>query len=550
MTDYVCKYSPVEILYGFGDEARLLNPMPGGFDAADRVTHRNICGFSRAIAETRLGNGNGPLLLSRCCDSIISVGDVLKSEGQEVFILNLPHDHAQCGKLAYKKVLMDFIGRCREYYGREFDSDAFRRAFKKTDDNMTGPYIALMGARLGDELLGYIKSRSPLPVRNNSCTGTRRLGLPPKTKDVDALMEWYADALLSQTPCMRMEDISARRALTSDPNLKGIIYNTVSFCDYYGFEYTDLNKKLRIPMLKIETDYTPQAEGQMKTRLEAFFENFGERAPKRRKIISTPVLSGKEQYTAGIDSGSTSTNAVILDSGRNIVGFYVVPTGVKISDSAKKALDIALEKAGLKFSDIKRTVTTGYGRSGIDFRERDVTEITCHATGAHFLNPAVRTVIDIGGQDSKVIHLDETGAVLDFVMNDKCAAGTGRFLEMMAQSLSLSLQEMSKYGLSWKEEITISSMCSVFAQSEVVSLIAADKNLEDIVHGLNRSVAMKVLALGGKGKMKKEYMMTGGVAKNIGVVREIEAQLGTRILVPREPEICGALGAALIAAED
>ena len=134
-------------------------------------------------------------------------------------------------------------------------------------------------------------------------------------------------------------------------------------------------------------------------------------------------------------------------------------------------------------------------------------------------------------------------------MNDKCAAGTGRFIEMMAQSLQLSLEEMSSYGLKWDEDIAISSMCSVFAQSEVVSLIASDKKLEDIVHGINNSIASKVVALGRRGNLEREFMMTGGVARNIGVVRAFEDKLDAEIIVPEEPDICGALGAALIASE-
>jgi predicted CoA-substrate-specific enzyme activase len=159
-------------------------------------------------------------------------------------------------------------------------------------------------------------------------------------------------------------------------------------------------------------------------------------------------------------------------------------------------------------------------------------------------------VIDIGGQDSKIIRLDERGGVRDFVMNDKCAAGTGRFLEMMAQSLGLSIEEMGIRGLSSRESITISSMCSVFAQSEVVSLIASGKRVEDIVRGLNRSVAAKVTALAGRRGMEREWMMTGGVAKNPGVVAAIEERLGGNVLIPEEPELCGALGAALIAREE
>ncbi len=194
-------------------------------------------------------------------------------------------------------------------------------------------------------------------------------------------------------------------------------------------------------------------------------------------------------------------------------------------------------------------VTTGYGRMGIAFRERDVTEITCHAKGAHFLDPSVRTVIDIGGQDSKVIRLDENGTVRDFVMNDKCAAGSGRFLEMMAQSLGITLEEMSVMGFEAQEDIVISSMCSVFAQSEVVSLIASGKRLQDIVHGINCSVAAKVTALAGRSGLQREWMMTGGVARNRGVVAAIEERLQGKLLIPEEPEICGALGAALVALE-
>ena len=240
---------------------------------------------------------------------------------------------------------------------------------------------------------------------------------------------------------------------------------------------------------------------------------------------------------------------MILDNNGNIISFAVVPTGVSVKNSAKKAYEEALGKAGLSDEQVARMVSTGYGRGGIGFESDEITEITCHARGAYFLNPNVRTVIDIGGQDSKIIRLNEKGCVRDFAMNDKCAAGTGRFLEMMAQSLDIPLSEMSLCGLKWDEDITISSMCSVFAQSEVVSLIAEGKKLSDIVHGLNAAVASKVIALGGRTGVEREYMMTGGVARNMGVVREIEVRLKDSICLPEEPQICGALGAALLALE-
>lgn len=550
MIDYVCKYAPMEIVKGFGEECTLCNPLPDNFAAVDQLTHRNICSFSRALIETRMKNSSDALLLTNCCDSLESACDVLRSINQTVFLLNLPHINKHCGKNIYKNELLKFIKDYTAYSGKNFDCAKFRRAFAQNVQETDGHYIAVTGARLSEELMEFIKGASPLPVKNNTCTDVRSFRNPPLTDSLEELLEWYADELLSQTPCMRMTDISSRKMLVNDPNLKGIIYNTVNFCDYYGFEYMKLRKQLTIPIIKIETDYTTQGAAQLKTRTEAFFENLKAplTAPPARKHFSTVHPRRLEQYTAGIDSGSTSTNVVILDSKQNIVSFSVLPTGVHVADSAEKALEDALKKAGLSKNQISRTVSTGYGRANIAFRKKDVTEITCHAVGAHFLNPAVRSVIDIGGQDSKIIRLNENGTVLRFVMNDKCAAGTGRFLEMMAQSLGLTLEEMSRCGLQWDEEITISSMCSVFAQSEVVSLIAEDKKLEDIVHGLNLSVASKVIALGGRARMEGEYMITGGVAKNTGVVRAIEEKLSSPVLVPDEPEICGALGAALIAA--
>ena len=199
--------------------------------------------------------------------------------------------------------------------------------------------------------------------------------------------------------------------------------------------------------------------------------------------------------------------------------------------------------------DIDALVTTGYGRTAIKNGDKSITEITCHARGAHFLNPEVRTVIDIGGQDSKVIRLDENGAVANFVMNDKCAAGTGRFLEMMARTMEMNLDQMSECGLEFKEDITISSMCTVFAESEVVSLIAQNKRTDDIVHGLNKAVAAKTASLVKRVGGEEAYMMTGGVAQNKGLVKTLEERLGTSLVISEKSQLCGALGAALFATD-
>ena len=257
----------------------------------------------------------------------------------------------------------------------------------------------------------------------------------------------------------------------------------------------------------------------------------------------------KHGYFAGIDSGSATTDVVILDQDRTIVAKVILPTGAGASNGAQRALEQALQQAGLTQADLTATVTTGYGRGVIQTGDKSVTEITCHAKGAHFLHPAVRTVIDIGGQDSKVIRIEPDGSVANFVMNYKCAAGTGRFLEMMARTLELSLEEISTIGLQWKEEITISSMCTVFDDSEVVSLVAQNKALPDIVHGLNQSVATRAAALFRRVGGENPCMMTGGVSRNRGVVAAIEERLGQPLFIHPDAQLCGALGAALFALE-
>ena len=257
--------------------------------------------------------------------------------------------------------------------------------------------------------------------------------------------------------------------------------------------------------------------------------------------------NGRKRYFAGIDSGSTSTDVAIIDRDATLVAHVVRSTGARAIDSAEAALSDALSQAGISKDELAYTVSTGYGRTGIGIGDAQVTEITCHARGAHHLDPQARTIIDIGGQDSKAIRMDEEGAVVSFAMNDKCAAGTGRFLEAMARILELSVDELAQMGTDWDEDITLSTMCTVFAESEVVSLIAQNKKTADIVHGLDASVASKTAGLVQRVHGEPEYLMTGGVAQNAGVVAALATKLGSPVRVPPDPQVCGALGAALIA---
>ena len=560
MINYVCKYTPLELFAGFGEECAALEEMPDNFDLSDQVAHANLCGFGKSIIQAVLEGKAKQLVLINCCDSIRRVYDIVKSTGKCTFLylLDMPHDTNACAKESMAQGILRLKKAYEDFSGKTFDRNAFLAAFSCQSDEAE-PYIGILGVRVSDALEEMIQTNLPLKTKNLTCTGNRSLPYAAdelKELDDDALFLAYADMLLSQMPCFRMNSTSQRNKLYLDPNVKGIVYHTIKFCDYYGFEYASIKQDITVPLLKIETDFTRQSAGQLLTRVQAFAESLERNRAFGKSTTINDELRGKMElgtyYVAGIDSGSTSTDVVILDNSGKIASTMIIPTGGGALISADKSLELAIGKAGIEKGNIARIITTGYGRAYLNRGDDSITEITCHAKGAHYLNPNVRTVIDIGGQDIKAISIDECGAVKSFLMNDKCAAGTGRFLEMMARTLGLSLEEMSTKGLTWKENVMISSMCTVFAESEVVSLVAQNKAVEDIVHGLNVSVASKVGALVARlgDKNPGEYMMTGGVAQNQGVVQALEEKLGAKLYICEEAQLCGALGAALFAYEE
>ena len=252
-------------------------------------------------------------------------------------------------------------------------------------------------------------------------------------------------------------------------------------------------------------------------------------------------------YYLGIDVGSLSTEAVIIDARDGLAGYSIIQTGANSTEAAEQALEKALLQAGLQREQIRRAVATGYGRISVPLADKQVTEISCHGLGARHLFPDTETVIDIGGQDSKVIRVGEGGKVLDFTMNDKCAAGTGRFLEGMASKLQVSLDDMGKLSLQASGESRISSVCTVFAESEVVSLVAQNHPKEEIIRGLHRAIVNRVWSMIKTVGVHGAVTMSGGVAKNSGVVALLEEKLGRAMHIHTEPQIIGALGAALMA---
>lgn len=549
MIGYNCKYTPIELLRAYGGEPVLLDGEEKDFELAESLTHANLCCHAKALIQQ--GARTEELALMDCCDSLRRTYDVLCRENCQKFLrlVDLPHEDGICARERFKGELIRLGEAYGAYRGTTFDRDAFLAACRESAQPLPeGPFLAVLGARASPPLLDLIRKGMPLPVVNLTCSGNRDLAPPPEgaeEMDFDALMAWYAGALLRMIPCMRMTSVAGRRALTSHPRLKGVIYNTVKFCDFYSFDYAALKRESDLPVLKIESDYMPQPAGQLATRLEAFAESLFPNVPDRReKSMKT------EGLYAGIDSGSTTTNIVVINEKKEVRASAIVRTGAKAQNGAKAALDSVCGQLNCRPEDFAAILATGYGRNNISFATGTKTEITCHAKGASFLNPSVRTIVDIGGQDSKVICLDGDGGVANFIMNDKCAAGTGRFLEMMARTLELDMEQMSQRGLTWKKDLTISSMCTVFAESEVISLIADNHTDSDIIHGLNKSIAVKTASMVSRAKGAGPYMMTGGVARNRGVVQELEKRLGEKLFIADAPDLCGALGAALYALEE
>ncbi|MFO7568204.1 MAG: acyl-CoA dehydratase activase [Smithellaceae bacterium] len=249
---------------------------------------------------------------------------------------------------------------------------------------------------------------------------------------------------------------------------------------------------------------------------------------------------------AGIDIGSTMTKVVIADEHEKMLASHIGPTGAEHRHLALRVMDETLQKAGLLFDSLDFIVATGYGRINVPFADKQITEITCHARGIRALFPDAKIIIDIGGQDSKGIKLDAEGKVANFVMNDKCAAGTGRFLEVIAETLGINLVDMGDIGLKASGFVQISNMCTVFAEHEVTSRLAEGAGVAEIVAGLHQAIAGRVVNMTRHLGIEKEVVVTGGGAKNAGLVKAIAEKVGFDVLTPPEPFITGALGAALV----
>lgn len=257
------------------------------------------------------------------------------------------------------------------------------------------------------------------------------------------------------------------------------------------------------------------------------------------------------RIAAGVDVGSTQTKAVLLEGNGNVkvLARALTDTGANVQKAAQNAFEQCCRAAGIDCADVGYVVGTGYGRYKISFGNAQMTEISCHARGAHFLCPGTRTVIDMGGQDSKAISVGASGEVLDFVMNDKCAAGTGRFLANAAEVMGIGLDEIGPLALKVKRAVKITTVCTVFVESDILSYLAQGKRPEDILGGVHLAIAKRTLSLARRVSIEPEITMTGGVARNIGMVRALEQVLGRSMQVSPDAHFMGAVGAAIFALE-
>ena len=260
--------------------------------------------------------------------------------------------------------------------------------------------------------------------------------------------------------------------------------------------------------------------------------------------------TGKElkmAYAAGVDVGSTQTKAVVINEAKNIVGRALIDTGANVVNAAEQAYAQALTNANVREEEVEYVIGTGYGRYRVTFGNTQVTEISCHGRGAVHMFPGTRTVIDMGGQDTKAIRVRPSGEILDFCMNDKCAAGTGRFLGAAASALNIPLDQLGPTALRAERPVRISTTCTVFAESEVLSWVGRGKKIEDILQGVHQSIAARSIGLLRRVGIEEEITFTGGVTRNIGMVEALQKSLGTKLNVSGDSHYIGALGAALFA---
>lgn len=563
-----CSLIPTEFLVAKGFQPVFVTAEMLGEERASEyhcAFHENLCSYAKTIYDYLLRHENefGLIVIPASCDAMKKLYNALipKIPAEKLCFF----DHPQRKTAGSVKMLVSELkrldGKCR--HCDEHSEEAIqRRQLTSLDCRVVSPWltprnditpkIAVTGSNVPMETIRDSLAKFGFEaVFLNHC-----LDKSYPDESLMALVQKgdltaYAEGFLQKNSCPRTDDVGYKKNIVRQvrgSGIKGMIFNSLKFCDLQPFDLKFFREELgeEFPLLMIEHELTANNEGQTMTRLDAFFERLQNKLGTTKKGRS---IARTGTHFVGVDSGSHAAKLVCIDSDRKIVCREVLPTGTSVKKSAEDLMARLGSMHGIREKDIARIVATGYGRNKIAFADDVITEISCHALGAHYILGRDGTVIDIGGQDSKAIRIDKNGGVVRFAMNDKCAAGTGRFLEVISERLGLTLEEFSELAFRAKKAVAISSMCSVFAESEVISLIASGEPKDEIAKGIHRAIAERTIALAKRIDGAPPYYMAGGVAKNKGLVKELEECLGTELKVIEHPQFSGALGAALMAAK-
>lgn len=453
--------------------------------------------------------------------------DLKKTFNVEASVNELERTHAWFLEMLsdLERSLSEDLSRAKELY-KKLSNQEWMGSTRKD-----APKILLVGSWVSKGLVDIIESFK-VCVLDATCSGP--YALLSNTQLKDDVFESIASRILNKKiTCGRFVSDRKLNELVEQFKPAAVILHTAKFCDFYHFDEHVL-RQMKIPFISVEESFSSGNAEQTRTRVEALLESL-----KRFSKTTTDF-----SYFIGVDSGSTSTKLVVIDRLRNVLLQEISKTGADPKESAKKLLIQAVQN--LKINSEKAfIVATGYGRDAVDFAHERVTEITCHAVGVRHLYSNVETVIDIGGQDSKVIRLED-GKVVDFIMNDKCAAGTGRFLEIVASILETPIEFLGEESLKASQEINISSVCAVFAESEIISLRSKGYHKQDIIRAAHEAIARRIYAMYQRVKGRPPIVLTGGVALNKGLKWALERLIGVELIVPKNPVTTGALGAALI----
>ncbi len=590
MTGYVCKYAPVEVLAGFSVEAKMVQPYSGTIDESGGYMEAYLCPYSKAVLAAVLEGAYNEIIITDCCEGFKNLADAIERKTNiKVFRLSLPSgDDAPA---LYATEIKRFIQSYVVAHNLGFDMEKFVEKLKVAERKPGYPHVALMGASTPEWFAAAFSKMSELPLINYSCVQPKRYFDNVDGRGSVAVLDWYAEQLVNELPSPLLSREDMRAKLIGGRDIVGIVYNEPSGCGIYNSEYIDMVDE--VPLLRMDMGFGEPFGRPAISKLHSFLKDNGwlmpwpekpaaaaraesgvKRAPsegaksapvpaKPAEAPAKPVPAPKPapprqkpavemegDFYVGIDSGRVATKVLILDSGKKIVASGAVITGSKTRQGALMAMGALLTQKKISRKSVRQIVATGHGRNAITDAGKDINEIDCHAKGALFLFPGASTIIDIGGQDCKVIEVDHDGNVVDFSMNDKCAAGTGMFLDMMAKKLGIGIDAFSVHADDYGKDLIISGNCAVFAGAEVDSFLAEGQSKRDIIHAVNGSIANRITGIIASYGCMPAFVLTGGVAKDKGLVEELSLRVGEPMFVPDDPSMAGALGAALFALED